>query len=203
MGCSVIVVECKGFYYFQINLYLYYKIMEIWKDIVWYEWKYQISNLWNVKSLIYNKILKQTKEQNWYLRISLWNGKRWNQTKYSIHRLVSMAFIEKIEWKTDVNHKNWIKDDNRLENLEWVTKSENIRHSIAIWLKAPTKYWKNKKWKDNPRSKKVVQIYDWKIINTFYWISEAWRKLWYDISDISKVCLWRKKHLKWYLFKYI
>lgn len=50
------------------------------------------------------------------------NGKRKNEL---IHRLVALHFIDNPEGKPEVNHINQIRDDNRVENLEWVTKSEN------------------------------------------------------------------------------
>jgi hypothetical protein len=131
---------------------LTYKNMEIWKDIIWYEWLYQVSNLWNVKSLSKKVWIKRNnsfwnrKEKllkpcfnNWYFMVVLsFNSIK---THYSVHRLIWKHFISNNYNKKEINHKNWIKTDNRLENLEWCTRSENMKHAIKTWLQ------KVKKWK--------------------------------------------------------
>lgn len=112
---------------------------EIWIDIKEFEGKYQVSNLGRVKSLKDSSgkhrelILKGRSEGHGYLKVDLSKGGKCKSMR--IHRLVAEAFIPKPKNKTDVNHINGIKTDNRLENLEWVTRSENLKHAYDIGLK--------------------------------------------------------------------
>lgn len=105
---------------------------EIWKDIPGFEGVYQVSNFGNVKSLNYNKTGKEKllipKRSSVYDAVCLClNSKH----KYSfIHRLVAEAFIPNSQHKTQVNHKDGNKRNNNIENLEWVTPSENMNHSV-------------------------------------------------------------------------
>lgn len=116
---------------------------EIWKPIEGYEGLYEISNLGRVKSLGRTnrggtkpeKIMRQQKQWTGYLQLGL-TGLDGKQRYKKVHRLVATAFIPNPENKPMVNHKNGIKDDNRVENLEWVTASENHLHAFKELGKA-------------------------------------------------------------------
>ena len=75
------------------------------------------------------KILKNIIDNNGYQKINL-SIKQKRYTMY-LHRLLGKYFIPNPENKPDINHKNGIKGDNRLENLEWVTKKENVIHAYS------------------------------------------------------------------------
>ena len=106
-------------------------------------------------------------------------------TKY-VHRLVAEAFILNPEKKSDVNHKNGIKTDNCVENLEWCTPSENAKHSFNVLGQKRT--WLGKFGKDHNRSKIVLQIKDGKVIAEFYGANEAARKLNINSGNITACC---------------
>jgi len=121
--------------------------MEIWKDVVNYEDSYQVSNLGRVrtkdrwvntgtsKRFLKSQILKGDVNRYGYINYRLWkNNKLLNKLG---HRLVAEHFLINLENKKEVNHKNGIKSDNRLENLEWSTRSENILHAFETGLEKP------------------------------------------------------------------
>lgn len=95
---------------------------------------YEDGRLFNMKNKNYKK---WTKDTNGYMRCTIWSNNK--SLTVSQHRLLAEMFIYNPENKLQVNHKNGIKHDNRLENLEWVTQSENGKHSFANGLQKPTK----------------------------------------------------------------
>ena len=100
--------------------------LEIWKDIEGYEGLYQVSSWGRVKNSRTGRVLKAGKHKDGYLQVLLCkNGKR---TTYRVHRLVAQAFIPNPQNKPQVNHIDEDKENNRVENLEWVTNTENINH---------------------------------------------------------------------------
>ena len=116
---------------------------EIWKDIKGYEGQYQVNNYGNVRSLSriiqypdgrqYNykgRELKPHRNKKGYYTITL--SKDSVKQHYQVHRLVAEAFIGDIPEGYVVNHINCIPSDNRAENLEIVTQTENVLHSARL-----------------------------------------------------------------------
>ena len=104
-------------------------IRELWSDVKGYEGIYKVSNYGNVLSCKKDRLLKPSFNNSGYLYVILYKngvGKH-----YLIHRLVAEAFILNPEEKSDIDHINTIRDDNRVENLRWVTKSENMNNELT------------------------------------------------------------------------
>jgi len=134
--------------------------------------KYQICSNGDILSLVRKeKKMKPVISHKGYYRVMLYNESK-KRTHYSVHRLVALAFLPNPEKKPEVNHKNGIKTDNRAENLEWVTSSENVQHFYKLGGKNPNL---GKFGKDNHGSKKIEQFKDGKLIKTWHGIREASR----------------------------
>lgn len=99
-------------------------INELWKKIEDVP-DYEISSLGRVKNKK-GRILKSFNDKG-YSKIKLVNPIIRKRKLYQIHRLVALAFIPCNLWKTEVNHKNKVKNDNRVNNLEWADRSENMQ----------------------------------------------------------------------------
>lgn len=107
---------------------------EIWKDIPGFEGLYKISSFGRIKSFKKDKdgvILKNTNKKGDYFSFVL-QGKGKKQKSTRIHRLVAEAFIPNPDNLPEVNHKDGNKQNNRVENLEWCSRSYNTRHSINM-----------------------------------------------------------------------
>lgn len=102
---------------------------EKWKEIPGFEKYYLVSNTGKIYSIRSERLLKQWKRLG-YMRVNLSaNGRR---ESWAVHRLVALAFIPNPEQKPTVNHINEIKDDNRVENLEWATTFEQNIHGTRL-----------------------------------------------------------------------
>lgn len=168
---------------------------EIRKDIQWYKWLYQVSNLWNVRKVM---VMKKWWWTSWYDHVVL--SKKWVHKTIQIHRLVALAFLFNKDNKEMVNHKDWNKKNNNLKNLERVTRSENCKHAYAIWLCKPLII----KWSDNKRSKKVWQYnINWDLIRVRWSAREVQRTMCIYQSDINRCCNNKRKTARGFIWKYI
>lgn len=173
---------------------------EIWKDIEWFEWKYQISNLWEVKSLNFHR--------EWIIRILKRDKIRWNHSrvalyknseikKFIVSRLVAIHFIPNPLNLPCVLHKLEDLDENGLlynweDNLFWGTEKDNVNDMWKKWRQ--NNYIGNKNnnvlwkfWKDNLLSIKVNQYtLQWEFIKQWDSMSDITRELWINRSWIYK-----------------
>lgn len=111
---------------------------EVWRDIIGYGGVYQISNMGQIKSYQISKTGKirvPALDKDGY-KYLVFNSANHEQKTVRVHRLVATTFIQNPLNLPQVNHKNGIKQDNRAENLEWVTASQNAKHAYSIGLKS-------------------------------------------------------------------
>ena len=126
---------------------------EVFKKITVCE-NYSISNYGRVRNDIRNTFLSPRKLRG-YERVSLWYNNKAND--HRIHRLVAQEFIQNKENKPEVNHKNGIRNDNRVVNLEWVTGEENIDHKKKVLNQGDT-FKGNKNGNSTLTEKNVIDI---------------------------------------------
>ena len=143
-----------------------------------FEYKYMVNDNGDILKLCNCKkpyFLTPQKTQKGYLRVNIRDkGKIYC---FRVHRLVAEAFIPNLDNKPQVNHKNGIKTDNRVKNLEWVSDEENKQHAIKHNL---VRY----------QCKPVVLLYKGKVIKRFESINKA-----KDCRGYGSVhrCLYEKK----------
>lgn len=108
-------------------------MIEHWKPVVGYENRYEVSDFGNVR-ITHNSKLRKTELSRWgYTSVRLYKNKI--QLNTPVHRLVCSAFIGQCPPRHEVDHINGIKTDNRLSNLEYVTRSENHKRAFGLGLR--------------------------------------------------------------------
>lgn len=184
---------------------------EVFQEILWYEKLYHISSIWSVLSLRYWKwkILKPWKNKAWYLFVAL--SKDWKISNHYIHRLVASSFIKKEDWKNEINHIDWNKSNNSIENLEWCTHKDNMSHCFHILKKGWFILSKGKGnglllwkfWYNHPKHIEINQFSKiWEFIKTWWWMREVEKYLWIKNSSISKCCKWQRKTAWGFIWEY-
>ena len=172
--------------------------MEEFRDIKGYEGLYKVSNLGRVRSLdrkVHNylkkgRILRQSIMKEGYCTVALCMD---TQNTVLVHRLVAEAFIQNLENKPQVNHKNCKKTDNNLENIEWCTRSENMKHAFKNGLLTiPSTL--GRRGYDWPVRKDIIQYtIDGEFIKEYPSAVEASRDTGIGRSNINSVCCGRTK----------
>lgn len=119
--------------------------MQIWRDIPNTNGQYKASNDGKVMTVKTGRILAPIIDARGYERVCLFKADR--ERRYKVHRLIANTFLPNPEGKQQVNHKDGNKRNNCVDNLEWVTNEENLRHAIANGLRDGHKRYCNSKKK--------------------------------------------------------
>lgn len=121
--------------------------MEIWKDI---EGGYKVSSFGNIING-FSKPIKPFINKGGYLEVSIYYNKKRYPTK--MHRIIAFAFIPNPNNLKEINHIDGDKTNNNINNLEWCTRGENIKHAYNLGLRKP-----NKLYGDNSTFHKLSKI---------------------------------------------
>ena len=194
-------------------------MQEKWADIKGFEGLYQVSNLGNVKSVeryipAKNNSFAFHKERNMKLQT---NHKGYfcvilhkNSISYTrlVHRLVADAFIPNANNLPQVNHKDTNKKNNNIENLEWISNIDNMRHAFSngcfVTTEKQREHARNNLKKMAERRKKSVEMYtkEGVFVKVFDSMTEAEKWTGVHNSKISMVCKGKRKSAGNYIWKY-
>lgn len=152
---------------------------------------YAVSNLGNIKNLRTGNVLSPSIRPDGYKSVLL--SKDGKKMSIRVHQLVAQYFLTKSDGRTDINHINGIKHDNRAENLEWCTKSENMQHALNTGL-VKTEY-----------SNKDILVYDFEsdeLLFIFESVKQCAKFLGLNPSPIYRVLKEKVRHHHGFSFKY-
>lgn len=184
---------------------------EIWKDIVGYEGLYQVSNKGRIKSKARKgnwkeTILKLSETKDHYSIVTL--SKKGIEKTKRVNRLVAEAFISNPQNKPQVNHIDGNKENNCVDNLEWVTNRENIIHAykhklMTAEISTMSLGSYSKRGEENPKSKRVYQFdINGNFIASYGSVREAARRTKIHSNNISRCCLNKSKLAGNYIWSY-
>lgn len=187
-------------------------MQEIWKDVVGFNGDYKVSNTGKILTVAYgpktcsvrhckkSEIMKTSISRTGYERVHLFKQGK-DLTRY-VHRLVAEAFISNPDNLPQVNHKDGNKLNNCVDNLEWVTASQNQCHAIDLGLRASSPNL-GKFGDKNPLSKSFSQ-YDLNgnFIKQWKGISETAKTLGFSFSELSRCLNGRRKTCRGYIWKF-
>ena len=176
---------------------------EIWKEHPYFNGMVQFSNLGRIKSFYRfkeGKILNNRDIDCYgYARVVI------NHKKYKFHRYIAELFVPNPENKPEINHKDGNKLNNRADNLEWTTRSENQKHAYKLGLQKPSEKQKQavSKWNKENRIKKVYQYNtNGELIAIYNSQKEASEKLNVKTSTISRILHGQRTNRHNYILKY-
>lgn len=160
-----------------------------WREVKEYN-HYEVNQFGQIRHKKRQQILKPRSNSGGYQYVNFKiNGKN---TNFAVHRIVANAFIPNPNGYTEINHKDYDKTNNCVDNLEWVTSSQNKQHAF---LKEENK---------NSRGKSVSQFTkDGTFIKTFPSVSAAAAELGCCVAAISNCCLGRTKTSKGFRWSFV
>lgn len=172
-------------------------INEIWKPIPGYFGLYMSSNYGRIKSLNYRhtgkeQILTPSTDKCGYLHIRLWKNKK--KHMFLVHRLIWTSFNGPIPKGMEINHLNEDKTDNRLENLNLLTRTENVN-------------WGTRNKRAAKTGSKMIEQYTLDGIHICTWFSmidieREFKHLRYNAGNICKCCQGKSKTAYGFIWKY-
>ena len=175
--------------------------MEEWKQIEGWEWLYQVSNFWNVRSYVNwrwgkrsNPVILKKSIKRWYHIVNL------SWTTKIVHRLVAQHFIKNPDNLPCVLHiiEQYPSND-YVNNLKWWTQKDNMKDMALKW-RAPNKY---KTWLLSNCSKKIIQLsINWEFIKKWDSMADIRRELLISSWGICRCCKWERKTAGWFKFIY-
>lgn len=190
------------FYYIVVNNTM---IKEIWKTVIIdgvENPRYKVSSLGRIICLNWHRtgkprICRLTKHSDGYLTVSI------DRVKKLVHRLVAETFIPNPQNKPEVDHINTIRNDNRVENLKWVTYGENNNNPLSIKNMSENNAMLGKFGAEHNRSIPIVQLTkDGQFIRKWSCAAEVKHELGIDHSNIIQCCLGKRKSAGGYHWMY-